>query len=123
MSWLQVQYSLLSQGKLQRDTKAACDDLGLKLIAYSPLALGMLTGRYSTSGDASLPSGAPTVMPAPCMGSECEAYHNYCTCGFALPSNALAMPNVRSRPQLAQPQQHLWPARPRSRAVETKSVA
>ena len=54
---MQVQFSLLSQGKEQRATKAACDDLGLKLIAYSPLGLGMLTGRYSTQGDASLPSG------------------------------------------------------------------
>ena len=61
---MQVQYSLLSQGRLQRDTKAACDDLGLKLIAYSPLALGMLTGRYTTSGDVSLPSGTP---PPPSM--------------------------------------------------------
>lgn len=24
-----------------------CDDLGIKLIAYSPLGLGMLTGKYS----------------------------------------------------------------------------
>ena len=70
-----MQYSLLSQGRLQRDTKAACDDLGLKLIAYSPLALGMLTGRYSTSGDASLPSGDPSLMPGPCMGLKCKAPH------------------------------------------------
>ena len=61
---MQVQYSLLSQGQLQRDIKAACNDLGLKLIAYSPLALGMLTGRYTTTGDVSLPSGArpPSVL-------------------------------------------------------------
>ena len=57
---VQVQYSLLSQGKLQQATKAACDDLGLKLIAYSPLALGMLTGRYTTTGEAVLPSGTHT---------------------------------------------------------------
>lgn len=56
---LQVQFSLLSQGKEQRATQAACEDLGLKLIAYSPLGLGMLTGRYTTKGDAALPSGDP----------------------------------------------------------------
>lgn len=35
-------------------TKAACDDLGMKLIAYSPLGLGMLTGKY---GPGEYPSG------------------------------------------------------------------
>lgn len=43
----QIQYSLLSRGKLQLDCKAACDDLGVTMIAYSPLGLGMLTGSYS----------------------------------------------------------------------------
>lgn len=41
----QVQYSLLSSGAAQADTKAAADDLGIVLIAYSPLALGLLTGQ------------------------------------------------------------------------------
>lgn len=30
-----------SRGKDQADVKAACDDLGVALIAYSPLALGV----------------------------------------------------------------------------------
>lgn len=41
----QVQYSLLSSGAAQSSTKAVADDLGVVLIAYSPLALGLLTGR------------------------------------------------------------------------------
>jgi aryl-alcohol dehydrogenase-like predicted oxidoreductase len=41
---LQVQYSLLSSGSAQSSTKAVADDLGVVLIAYSPLALGLLTG-------------------------------------------------------------------------------
>lgn len=49
----QVQYSLLhrtpEQGVMQ-----ACGDLGVKILAYSPLAQGCLTGRYSASN---LPSG------------------------------------------------------------------
>ncbi|KAF5835808.1 NADP-dependent oxidoreductase domain-containing protein [Dunaliella salina] len=53
----QIQYSLLSCGKEQADTKALCDDLGITLIAYSPLALGLLTGKYSLEDKASLPSG------------------------------------------------------------------
>lgn len=54
---VQVQYSLLSRGPRQQDVKAACDDLGLALIAYSPLALGILSGKYSLEDPSSLPGG------------------------------------------------------------------
>ena len=48
---LQVQYSLLSTYPVtQLGIKEVCDDLGIKLIAYSPLALGLLTGKYSEKG-------------------------------------------------------------------------
>ena len=49
------QYSLLSRGPEQAAVKAACDDLGLSLLAYSPLALGLLTGKYQEGG--ALPRG------------------------------------------------------------------
>ena len=48
---LQVQYSLLSTYPVtQLGIKDVCDELGIKLIAYSPLALGLLTGKYSEKG-------------------------------------------------------------------------
>ncbi len=48
---LQVQYSLLSTYPVtQLGVKEVCDDLGIKLIAYSPLALGLLTGKFSEKG-------------------------------------------------------------------------
>jgi pyridoxine 4-dehydrogenase len=48
---LQVQYSLLSTYPItELRLKDVCDELGIKLIAYSPLALGLLTGKYSESG-------------------------------------------------------------------------
>ncbi len=48
---LQVQYSLLSTYPVtQLNLKDLCDELGIKLIAYSPLALGLLTGKYSEQG-------------------------------------------------------------------------
>jgi pyridoxine 4-dehydrogenase len=48
---LQVQYSLLSTYPVtQLGLKEVCDELGIKLIAYSPLALGLLTGKYSETG-------------------------------------------------------------------------
>jgi len=44
---LQVQYSLLSTAPVtELGVKEVCDELGIKLIAYSPLALGLLTGKY-----------------------------------------------------------------------------
>jgi pyridoxine 4-dehydrogenase len=53
---LQVQYSLLSTYPVtQLKLKDLCDELGIKLIAYSPLALGLLTGKYSEQG--ALPKG------------------------------------------------------------------
>jgi pyridoxine 4-dehydrogenase len=52
---LQVQYSLLSTYPVtQLNLKQVCDDLGIRLIAYSPLALGLLTGKYS---ETHLPKG------------------------------------------------------------------
>ncbi|NMG08971.1 aldo/keto reductase [Brasilonema sp. UFV-L1] len=48
---LQVQYSLLSTYPVtELGVKDVCDELGIKLIAYSPLALGLLTGKYSEKG-------------------------------------------------------------------------
>ncbi|MEM8806997.1 MAG: aldo/keto reductase [Cyanobacteria bacterium P01_G01_bin.38] len=53
---LQVQYSLLSTYPVtELDLKDVCDQLGIQLIAYSPLGLGLLTGKYSTEGP--LPKG------------------------------------------------------------------
>eukprot|EP00890_Picochlorum_soloecismus_P004810 jgi/Picsp_1/532/NSC_00529-R1_aldo keto reductase family protein len=57
LSSVQIQYSLLSRGKIQQDAKAACDDLGLAMIAYSPLGLGMLTGKYRGGNKDNYPTG------------------------------------------------------------------
>jgi pyridoxine 4-dehydrogenase len=45
---LQVQYHLLSRFPETNGTRETCDELGIRLIAYSPLGLGLLTGKYST---------------------------------------------------------------------------
>lgn len=50
----QVQFSLLSYGKEQQEIRRVCEELGIRLISYSPLGLGMLTGKYSSS---KLPTG------------------------------------------------------------------
>ncbi|KAL2608259.1 hypothetical protein R1flu_026832 [Riccia fluitans] len=51
----QVHYSLVYRNPEQNGVKRACQELGVSLIAYSPLAQGVLTGKYSAS---KLPSGA-----------------------------------------------------------------
>ncbi|BFM41243.1 hypothetical protein OLK001_31690 [Synechocystis sp. LKSZ1] len=57
---LQVQYSLLSTYPVTvLDLKALCDDLGIQLIAYSPLTLGLLTGKYDPTN---LPSGVRGLL-------------------------------------------------------------
>ncbi|MBA0709165.1 hypothetical protein Golax_024220 [Gossypium laxum] len=45
----QVQFSLLSMGEDQMEIKNICDSLDIRLISYSPLGLGMLTGQYTPS--------------------------------------------------------------------------
>lgn len=43
----QVQYSLLSRGPEQLATREICRELGITLIAYSPLGLGALPLAYA----------------------------------------------------------------------------
>lgn len=48
---LQIQYSLLCPEPLtSSDLRGLCRDLGIKIIAYSPLTLGLLTGKYQPQG-------------------------------------------------------------------------
>ncbi|XP_027346860.1 uncharacterized oxidoreductase At1g06690, chloroplastic isoform X1 [Abrus precatorius] len=43
----QVNYSLIYRAPEENGVKAACDELGITLIAYSPIAQGVLTGKYT----------------------------------------------------------------------------
>ena len=49
----QVEYSLLHRQPEVNGVLDACRELGVTLIAYSPLAMGMLTGKYSAGVKAS----------------------------------------------------------------------
>lgn len=44
----QVHYSLLNRAVEKNGTLARCKELGIRLIAYSPLEKGLLTGKYSS---------------------------------------------------------------------------
>jgi aryl-alcohol dehydrogenase-like predicted oxidoreductase len=43
----QVHYSLLNRTVEKNGTLARCKELGIRMIAYSPLEKGLLTGKYS----------------------------------------------------------------------------
>uniref|UniRef100_A0A7C8YID9 Aldose reductase n=1 Tax=Opuntia streptacantha TaxID=393608 RepID=A0A7C8YID9_OPUST len=53
----QVNYSLIYRLPEENGVKAACDELGVTLIAYSPIAQGALTGKYTPENPPSGPRG------------------------------------------------------------------
>jgi len=57
----QLQYNLLARRPERDGTLAACRELGVTLIAYSPLAQGLLTGKYHAGGPT--PSGFRRWQP------------------------------------------------------------
>ena len=110
---LQVQYSLLSTYPVTTlGLKDLCDRLGIKLIAYSPLTLGLLTGKYSAQGP--FPSGLrrflfPQLLPAiqPLLNTlkaiaasrektMAQVALNWCICQGTLP-----IPGAKNRQQVA----------------------
>ncbi|MEH1878296.1 aldo/keto reductase [Nostoc sp.] len=56
----QVRYSLLSREVETQGIITTARDLGVSILAYSPLAQGLLTGKYSIDG-AEIPSGARKI--------------------------------------------------------------
>jgi aryl-alcohol dehydrogenase-like predicted oxidoreductase len=56
----QVEYSLLCRKPEANGVLEACRELGVTLIAYSPIAKGALTGKYSRQNR---PKGARNLMP------------------------------------------------------------
>ncbi|KAJ1287705.1 hypothetical protein BS78_02G031500 [Paspalum vaginatum] len=53
----QVNYSLIYRNPEDNGVKAACDELGITLIAYSPIAQGALTGKYTSDNPPKGPRG------------------------------------------------------------------
>jgi len=47
----QVEFSLLEPGIVADGTLETCNRLGVKILAYCPLAMGRLTGRYSAENE------------------------------------------------------------------------
>jgi aryl-alcohol dehydrogenase-like predicted oxidoreductase len=53
----QVEYNLLDRSAERSGLLDLCKELGIRLIAYSPLAMGLLTGKYTTETPPSGPRG------------------------------------------------------------------
>lgn len=65
----QVQCSLLSAGPATRAALVAAADLGVTVLAYSPLALGMLSGAYGPAAAGGRAGGGAPRYPAGPRGS------------------------------------------------------
>lgn len=65
----QVQYSLLHRAPEVNGVLDTCNQLGITLIAYSPLAQGLLTGKYGPNAQV---SGARRLSPAFRRKNRCE---------------------------------------------------
>lgn len=61
----QVHYSLLNRTVEKNGTLARCKELGIRLIAYSPLEKGLLTGKYTAENP---PPGARSRQYAGLLG-------------------------------------------------------
>jgi len=101
LATLQVQFSLLSTAMKDRGIVETCAELGIALIAYSPLTLGLLTGKYSEDH---LPRGLmrrllfrqllPGIRPVlDCLGAiaaerektMAQVALNWCSCQGTIP--------------------------------------
>lgn len=60
----QVHYNLLHRKPEKNGVLAACRELQVALIAYSPLEQGLLTGKYRPGDETYVPSGPRRFMPA-----------------------------------------------------------
>ena len=61
----QVHYSLLNRDVERNGTLARCKELGIRLIAYSPMEKGLLSGKYSVENPppGSRASGSSAILP------------------------------------------------------------
>jgi pyridoxine 4-dehydrogenase len=110
---LQIQYSLLSTYPItELGLKEICDELDIKIIAYSPLTLGLLTGKYQANS--SFPKGPrgllfkqllPKIKPLlDCLKVIAESRYktmsqvalNWCICKGTIPIPGAKTPSQAS---------------------------
>ena len=60
---LQPHYNLANRAEFERELKPLCEEQGIGVIPYSPLAAGFLTGKYQRGSDAAERTGGGDQEP------------------------------------------------------------
>lgn len=68
----QIGYNLMRLG-VTKETKQVCDELGIKVLSYSPLGKGIISGKYDLNDRSTLPKSQYTVFRyRRCLGETIE---------------------------------------------------
>ena len=80
----QIAYSLIGRHNGAQGTLDKCNELGIKVLAYYPFAMGLLTGKYSKQSLATLDDSLTTssktslahasLRPGASLGARCAAW-------------------------------------------------
>ncbi len=110
----QVQYSLLHREPESNGVLMACNDLGVTLIAYSPLAMGLLTGKYTPGSPPSgprrfqarfKPENLAAIAPVTALLREIGQAHsknpNQVALNWLIQHGTLPIPGAKSAKQAA----------------------
>ena len=103
----QVQYSLMTY-KDSKDIKGACEENGCRLISYSPLCLGLLTGKYNLDNlprqgnprrqlfRELLPGAQPLLKTLEAVATDCGKTQSQVAINWAICKGAVPIPGVRT---------------------------
>lgn len=70
----QIAYSLIGRHNGSQETVDKCNELGIKVLAYYPFAMGLLTGKYSKESLASLDDSLATSTKSSLEIKDLKAY-------------------------------------------------
>ena len=106
----QVEFSLVRMDPLTTGLIDGCRKLGMATIAYSPLAVGRLTGKYSDSerprgnrnfGDVSWHKLQPIVDQLKAIGAECHVTPAAVALNWVICKGAIPIPTAKNAQQVA----------------------
>jgi pyridoxine 4-dehydrogenase len=109
----QIQYSLLTYADpLTRDMETICSESNIKLISYSPLCLGLLSGKYTIDNVNSiasyprrqlfrelLPSSTPLLKALQVMATDNNVSISQIAINWCLCKNTIPIPGCRTMQQ------------------------
>jgi aryl-alcohol dehydrogenase-like predicted oxidoreductase len=108
----QVQYSLLYRAPEFNGVAETCKELGITLVAYSPLCQGLLTGKYGTGGskpvgprsflfsDSRIREIAPLLSALKAIADEQGKTMAQVSLNWTICKDTLPIPGIKSKKQL-----------------------